>query len=305
MARHRSYSIEFKRQVVQELLGGEALYGLARRHDVSRNLIRVWVAKYEAGAFDDEFQAADLLQQYEAKIAALERLVGRQALEIEFSKGGSERRTVAQKRAYVRRCRPRGLSVTRGCVLMGLPRSTFYDAPSVAVEDIEIVSRLQAICDEFETYGYRRVGAALRQDGLVVNSKKVRRLMREHDLQTQTPQAFRRDDRQRPRPAGVPQSRPGRRARRSQPALERRHHLRRRSVRIRLCRADPRRLVAPRGRLCDRSGLSTRGSPWQRSRPRSRRDDRRPGVSATPTADRNTPRRAIASCSPSMGWWGR
>lgn len=73
MARHRSYSIESKRPVVQEFLGGETLYGLARRHDVSRNLIRVWVAKYEAGAFDDEFQAADRLQQYEAKIAALER----------------------------------------------------------------------------------------------------------------------------------------------------------------------------------------------------------------------------------------
>src|ERR1700692_3904858 len=31
--------------------------------------------------------AADLLQDYEAKIAALERMVGRQALEIEFLKG--------------------------------------------------------------------------------------------------------------------------------------------------------------------------------------------------------------------------
>ncbi len=30
MARHRSYSIEFKRQVAQEFLGGETLYGLAR-----------------------------------------------------------------------------------------------------------------------------------------------------------------------------------------------------------------------------------------------------------------------------------
>ena len=62
MARRHTYSIEFKRQIAQEFLGGETLYGLARRHDVSRNLIRVWVAKYEAGAFDDEFQAADLLQ---------------------------------------------------------------------------------------------------------------------------------------------------------------------------------------------------------------------------------------------------
>jgi hypothetical protein len=51
--------------------------------DISRNLIRIWVRKFEAGAFDDDAQAADLLQDYEAKIAALERLVGRQALEIE------------------------------------------------------------------------------------------------------------------------------------------------------------------------------------------------------------------------------
>ena len=42
---------------------------------------------HEAGAFDDEFRAADLLQEYEGKIAALERMVGRQALEIEFLKG--------------------------------------------------------------------------------------------------------------------------------------------------------------------------------------------------------------------------
>ena len=40
-----------------------------------------------------------------------------------------------------------------------------------------------AICDEFEHYGWRRVGAALRQQGVVVNHKKISRLMREHDLQ--------------------------------------------------------------------------------------------------------------------------
>ena len=87
MARHRSHSIEFKRQVAQEFIAGETLHGLAARHGVSRNLIRVWVMKFEAGAFDKDAKAADLLQEYEAKIAALERMVGRQALEIEFLKG--------------------------------------------------------------------------------------------------------------------------------------------------------------------------------------------------------------------------
>ena len=91
MARHRSHSIDFKRQVAQEFLAGETLHGLSKRHDICRNLIRIWVSKYEAGAFDEDARAADLIQEYEARIAALERLVGKQALELEFLKGAVRR----------------------------------------------------------------------------------------------------------------------------------------------------------------------------------------------------------------------
>lgn len=45
MARHQSYSLAF---VPQEFLG-ESLNGLTKRHGICRNLIRVWVEKYEAG----------------------------------------------------------------------------------------------------------------------------------------------------------------------------------------------------------------------------------------------------------------
>jgi transposase len=87
MAKHRTHSIEFERQVAQEFLAGETLHRLAKRHGICRNLIRVWVQKYEAGAFDEDAAASDLLQQYEAWIAALEQLVGKQALELDFVKG--------------------------------------------------------------------------------------------------------------------------------------------------------------------------------------------------------------------------
>ena len=43
--------------------------------------------------------------------------------------------------------------------------------------------KIVVICDEFETYGYRRVRAELRHQGFVVNGKKIRRLMRENGLQ--------------------------------------------------------------------------------------------------------------------------
>ena len=73
---------------------------------------------------------------------------------------------------------------------MGLPRSTFYDAPVAQIDDAEILARMVAICDEFEAYGYRRVGAALRHQGVVVNGKKIRRLMRTHDLQPRRQRRF-------------------------------------------------------------------------------------------------------------------
>ena len=87
MVKNRTHSIDFKRQVAQDYLAGEPLHSLARRHDLSRNLIRIWVRKYEAGALDEDTAAAALLQEYETRIAALERLVGKQALELEFLKG--------------------------------------------------------------------------------------------------------------------------------------------------------------------------------------------------------------------------
>jgi len=66
---------------------------------------------------------------------------------------------------------------------MGLARSTYYDAPTRAADDTALVEAMAAICDAFEAYGWRRVQAALCQQGWLVNHKKVRRLMRAHDLQ--------------------------------------------------------------------------------------------------------------------------
>ncbi len=70
-------------------LAGETLYGLAKQHDLSRNLIRIGIAKHEAGALDSDTAAADMLAEYDARIAALERLVGKLALENEFLRGAS------------------------------------------------------------------------------------------------------------------------------------------------------------------------------------------------------------------------
>lgn len=73
---------------------------------------------------------------------------------------------------------------------MGMSRSTFYDQPRTTSDDTAIVEAIGTICNEFEHYGWRRVQAALCQQGMVVNHKKIRRLMREHDLQPKRRRRF-------------------------------------------------------------------------------------------------------------------
>ncbi len=145
MTIHRSHSATFKRQVAEEFIAGETLHGLSQRHDVSCQLIQIWVGKFEAGALDEDVQVADLIQEYEGRIAALERLVGKQVLELDLLKGGFKTHSSAEKREYLRRHRPSALSVQRGCELMGLARSTFYDASAGASDTGEILIRISAI----------------------------------------------------------------------------------------------------------------------------------------------------------------
>ena len=58
--RHRRHSIARKREVVDACLNGEELRTPSQRHDVCRGLIRIWIEKYERGAYDDGAAEAEL-----------------------------------------------------------------------------------------------------------------------------------------------------------------------------------------------------------------------------------------------------
>jgi len=70
-----------------------------------------------------------------------------------------------------------------------MPRSTLYATLVPRPSDAALVAEIREITDEFECCGYPRVGAELRHRGHVVNVKKVRRLMREHQLSADTGRA--------------------------------------------------------------------------------------------------------------------
>jgi putative transposase len=86
------------------------------------------------------------------------------------------------------------LSIERMCHLAQVSRAGFYRSFQEHLpvqEEMDVRSEIQLIVVEHRRrYGYRRVTAELRRRGLLVNHKRVARLMREDNLLAVQPRAF-------------------------------------------------------------------------------------------------------------------
>jgi len=184
---------------------------------------------------------------------------------------------------------------------MGIARSTYYDQPTIAVSDTELVETMAEIAETFEAYGYRRMRAALRHRGLVVNHKKIRRLMREHDLQ---PKARRRfvatthSDHDLPifpnLANGMTIDGP------NQLWVADLTYVAILAGFVYVARSS---MLGPAVSSAMRSAArSTRAWRWQRCGRQSDGGSRRRAVSIIPIADRSTPRDRIVSSLLAMGW---
>jgi transposase InsO family protein len=82
--------------------------------------------------------------------------------------------------------RPQGeLTVERMCVLAGLNRAGYYRHWKVSAprqEETAVRDTIQRVALANRRYGYRRIAAQLRREGLVANHKRVLRLMRRDNL---------------------------------------------------------------------------------------------------------------------------
>ncbi len=86
MRNQRTFSLEFKRQVVEELLSGESRPAqLCRRYNIGSSVLCHWKKQYSRGKFNNEPTQEAALRD---RVEKLERLVGRLTLENEFLKRG-------------------------------------------------------------------------------------------------------------------------------------------------------------------------------------------------------------------------
>jgi putative transposase len=72
--------------------------------------------------------------------------------------------------------------VSLACAVLDCARSTYYHQAENP-DETALRAAIEAVAAEWPTYGYRRVAAQLRRQGLTVNRKRVLRLMQEMGLQ--------------------------------------------------------------------------------------------------------------------------
>jgi putative transposase len=78
-----------------------------------------------------------------------------------------------------------GLSERRSCRIVGQARSVQQYRPAPK-NDVAVVGRLKELASENRRYGYLRLHAMLRREGLVANRKRTYRLYTEQGLQVRT-----------------------------------------------------------------------------------------------------------------------
>jgi putative transposase len=80
--------------------------------------------------------------------------------------------------------------------MMGMSRAAYYYRPKDKAErnkrDRDLSKMIKAICYRFPFYGYRRVTAALKRKGVVVNHKKVAKLMKLMNIQVKKKKRYTR-----------------------------------------------------------------------------------------------------------------
>ncbi|MCF7184049.1 IS3 family transposase, partial [Corynebacterium parakroppenstedtii] len=81
------------------------------------------------------------------------------------------------------------LSVNRQCALLGVERSGLYYKPIPKPDETALLKRIYDIWYTTPSSGYRRVTKVLRREGMLVNKKRIERLMRSMGLKAVYPKA--------------------------------------------------------------------------------------------------------------------
>lgn len=187
MKARNHYTPEFKAKVVLEILSEvETVNQIAAKYEISPVVLSRWKKEFlerAAEVFKKGPSAAEKeLGQSKEHIAELERKVGQLTYEVDWLKKNLHKSSdLTGRKKCVDFCDLR-LTISRQADLLSINRSSIYRDPPkkiISDEDLFIMRRIDEIHTAHPTWGYRTITKIIRRDDeILVNRKKIRRMMK-------------------------------------------------------------------------------------------------------------------------------
>jgi len=193
------YKQKFRRRAVARMNACENITRLSRELGVSRGLLYTW--RYRLEPPDAQVEGTVSTQnsresRLRTEVNKLKRLLADKTVEVDFFRGALQKVEARRQQSGVSGEKASttkfemplqgSLSIERMCQLAQVSRAGFYRYLECRVpeeEDMTVRSAIQEIALEHERYyGYRRVTAEARRRGMMVNHKRVARIMRTDNL---------------------------------------------------------------------------------------------------------------------------
>jgi transposase-like protein len=192
------YSRKFRSRAVERMNACENIVRLSRELRVCRTLLYKWRYQLEPTEALSEGAPPQNCRESTLRrgIGKLKRLLPDKMVEVDFFRGALQKVEARRQRTDISGEKASttkfemplqgSLSIERMCQLAQVSRAGFYrflQSQAPAEEDITMRSTIQEIVLEHrQRYGYRRVAAELRRRGMMVNHKRVSRMMRADNL---------------------------------------------------------------------------------------------------------------------------
>ncbi len=166
---------------LREAEAGVAIKDLCRRHGFSEASYYLWRSKFGGMSVPDAKRLKDL----EAENSRLKKLLAEQLFENDLIKDAlrkSGERTGASCAGALREWIGCGASERRALAAIGMSASALRYCPRED-RNVELRERILALAHRHRRYGVGMIYLKLRQEGRIVNYKRVERLYREQQLQ--------------------------------------------------------------------------------------------------------------------------
>jgi transposase-like protein len=193
---HERYPQKFRCLTVERMNACDNIVRLARELRINRTLLYKWRYRLEGSQAQSELSIRNSREStLRREIDKLKRLLGNKTLEVDFFQSALRKVEARHRNSGIsgeqastmpsRTPLQGSLSVERMCQLGEVSRAGFYrhlQARPIE-ESMTVRSAIQEIALEHRRhYGYRRVAAELRLRGMIVNHKRVARMMRNDNL---------------------------------------------------------------------------------------------------------------------------